>query len=56
MVTMEDRKKQIELELFVLKLELNSFYGVGQAEVERCERISKRTSELREELNQLTTK
>jgi hypothetical protein len=49
----EDRKKQINIELFLLKIELNSFYGEGISEVKRCEMIFERTLELREELNKL---
>ena len=49
----EKRKQQIQHELFILKLELNSFYTTGQAEVIRCNKIFKRVDELRQELKEL---
>jgi len=48
-----ERIKEINLELFLLKIDLNSNYGVGSSEVIRCERIFKRVGELRSELTLL---
>jgi hypothetical protein len=45
---------QIHNELFMLKLELNSYYGFNQAELIRCGKIHKRIIELNDELAELT--
>ena len=50
---MSDREKQIKLELFLLKIELNSNYGVGEREWNRCKKIFDRTMELRNELEKI---
>ena len=50
---MERRKKEIEVELFALKCELNCTYGSGQYEQKRYDRISDRIFELRDELTKL---
>ena len=50
---MADRKKQIEFELCLLKLELNAFYGAGPSEIIRTEKIFNRVRELRAELKNL---
>jgi hypothetical protein len=50
---MSKRENQIRQELSILKIELNSNYGVGRYEVERCQKIFDRVSKLREELKLL---
>ena len=50
---MEKRKQQIQHELFILKLELNSFYTTGQSEVIRCNKIYEQVNTLRQELKEL---
>tara|TARA_B100000767_G_scaffold104019_1_gene99789 strand:- start:55 stop:225 length:171 start_codon:yes stop_codon:yes gene_type:complete len=50
---MGDRENQIKRELFALKIELNSFYGVGASESERSRKIFDRVRELRDELKNL---
>lgn len=47
------RIDQINTELFVLKLELNSNYGLGPSELERCTKIQERRTELLNELAEL---
>ncbi len=50
---MGKRENQIRQELAILKIDLNSNYGVGRYEVERCQKIFDRVSKLREELKSL---
>jgi len=50
---MNKRENQIRQELAILKIELNSNYGVGRYEAERCQKIFDRISKLREELKSL---
>lgn len=50
---MTKRENQIRQELAILKIELNSHYGVGTYEVERCQKIFDKVSKLREELKSL---
>ena len=50
---MSKRENQIRQELAILKIDLNSNYGVGRYEVERCQKIFDRVSKLREELKLL---
>ena len=47
---MNKRKNQIQQELAILKIDLNSNYGVGRFEEERCKKIFDRMIELKEEL------
>jgi len=50
---MSNRKNQIQQELAILKIDLNSNYGVGRYEEERCQKIFDRILKLKEELKQL---
>jgi hypothetical protein len=50
---MSKRKNQIQQELAILKIDLNSNYGVGRYEKERCQKIFDRTNILRKELKSL---
>jgi hypothetical protein len=50
---MNERKNQIKQELAILKIDLNSNYGVGRYEAERCQKIFNRVVKLREELKAL---
>lgn len=50
---MNKRENQIRQELAILKIEINSNYGVGRYEVERCQKIFDRVSKLKEELKSL---
>jgi acetolactate synthase small subunit len=47
------RIDQINRELFMLKIDLNSNYGVGESEVKRLTEINERVVELKEELKKL---
>jgi hypothetical protein len=47
------REQQIRTELFLLKMELNSFYGIGQQEVDRCDKIYAKARELNTELESI---
>ena len=47
------RIDQINIELFALKLELNSNYGLGPSEVERCIKIQEQRTKLLNELAEL---
>tara|TARA_B100001093_G_scaffold341800_1_gene326619 strand:- start:22129 stop:22332 length:204 start_codon:yes stop_codon:yes gene_type:complete len=47
---MSKRKNQIQQELAILKIDLNSNYGVGRYEEERCQKIFDRMLKLKEEL------
>ena len=53
---MSNRKNQIRQELSILKIDLNSNYGVGRYEEERCQKIFDRILKLKEELKSLKTK
>jgi hypothetical protein len=50
---MSDREKEIKQELAILKIDLNSNYGVGRYEVEKCQKIFDRTMELKNELEKI---
>ena len=50
---MSKRENQIRQELAILKIDLNSNYGVGRYESGRCQKIFDRISELKEELKSL---
>ena len=50
---MSNRKNQIQQELAILKIDLNSNYGVGRYEEERCQKIFDRILKLNEELKSL---
>lgn len=50
---MNKRKNQIQQELAILKIDLNSNYGVGRYEEERCQKIFDRIVKLKEELKSL---
>jgi chromosome segregation ATPase len=50
------RIDQINRELFMLKIDLNSNYGVGESEIKRFDEINNRVSELRDELEKLEKK
>ena len=50
---MSNRKNQIRQELAILKIDLNSNYGVGRYEEERCQKIFDRILKLKEELKSL---
>ena len=50
---MSKRENQIRQELAILKIDLNSNYGVGRYESERCQKIFDRIFELKEELKLL---
>jgi len=47
---MSKRKNQIQQELAILKIDLNSNYGVGRYEEERCQKIFDRMLKLKEEI------
>ncbi len=47
---MSKRKNQIQQELAILKIDLNSNYGVGRYEEERCQKIFDRMFKLKEEI------
>jgi len=48
--------RQIQQELAILKIDLNSNYGVGRYEEERCQKIFDRMLKLKKEQNKLTKK
>ena len=50
---MSKRKNQIRQELAILKIDLNSNYGVGRYEEKRCQKIFDKMVILREELKSL---
>ena len=50
---MSKRENQIQQELAILKIDLNSNYGVGRYEEERCQKIFDRMNILRKELKSL---
>ena len=50
---MSKRKNQIQQELAILKIDLNSNYGVGRYEEKRCQKIFDRIVKLKEELKLL---
>ena len=50
---MSKRENQIRQELAILKIDLNSNYGVGRYEVKRCQKIFDKIIELKEELKSL---
>ncbi len=47
---MSKRKNQIQQELAILKIDLNSNYGVGRYEEERCQKIFDIMFKLKEEI------
>ena len=50
---MSKRENQIRQELAILKIDLNSNYGVGRYEEKRCQKIFDKIIELKEELKSL---
>ena len=50
---MSKRENQIRQELAILKIDLNSNYGVGRYNEERCQKIFDKIAELKEELKSL---
>jgi hypothetical protein len=50
---MSKRENQIRQELAILKIDLNSNYGVGRYEAERSQKIYDKMVELKEELKSL---
>ena len=50
---MSKRINQIQQELAILKIDLNSNYGVGRYEEERCKKIFNRILKLKEELKSI---
>jgi hypothetical protein len=50
---MSKRENQIRQELAILKIDLNSNYGVDRYASERCQKIFDRVTKLREELKSL---
>ncbi len=50
---MSKRENQIRQELAILKIDMNSNYGVGRYEEEKCQKIFGRIVKLREELKSL---
>ena len=50
---MSKRENQIRQELAILKIDLNSNYGVGRYEEKRCQKIFDKMLKLKEELKSL---
>ena len=50
---MSKRENQIRQELAILKIDLNSNYGVGRYEEEKCQKLFDKIVELKEELKSL---
>ena len=50
---MSKRENQIRQELAILKIDLNSNYGVGRYEEKRCQKLFDKMLKLKEELKSL---